>query len=206
MDLQELVTIWNSADQALEKKLKINQTLFKEVSVNKIRSMLGEFKWTQFIEISMNAVFLIYLIGFFIDYFSILKFSVSAVALICLMIYGLGFNIYMLKLFYRINVGSSVIQTQRIIEKVRYYQAVYTKMLYVNIPLFSAPFLIVLAKGIFDFDVFILGNWLYYYVAVSFIIALIVVYFLKRFPDRNVEKALSFLREIRDFEKDESKG
>ncbi len=203
MDLQELVTIWNSADQALGKKIKINQTLFKEVSVNKIRSMLGEFKWTQFIEISVNALFLIYLMGFFIDYFSILKFSAPAVVLICLMIYGLGFNIYMLKLFYRINVRSSVLQTQRIIEKVRYYQAIYIKMLYVIIPLFSAPFLIIIVKAIFDFDVYVLGNWLYYYVAVSFIIALIVVYFLRRFPDRNVEKALSFLREIRDFEKDE---
>jgi glucan phosphoethanolaminetransferase (alkaline phosphatase superfamily) len=206
MDLNELVTIWKGADQELEEKLRVNRALFKEVSVNKIRSLMGEFKWARIIEILFNILFLIFLTGFIIDHFSIPKFSVPAAALIGLMIYGLGFNIYSLKLFYRIDVKSSVLQTQEIVERVKYYQVLNTKMLYVLIPLFSAPFLIVLVKAILDFDIYVLGNWLIYYMVGSVMVALVVVIFLRKFPDKNMEKVLAFLSEIRNFEKEEGKG
>jgi hypothetical protein len=206
MDLNELVTIWKGADQELEEKLRVNRALFKEVSVNKIRSLMGEFKWARIIEILFNILFLIFLTGFIIDHFSIPKFSVPAAALIGLMIYGLGFNIYSLKLFYRIDVKSSVLQTQEIVERVKYYQVLNTKMLYVLIPLFSAPFLIVLVKAILDFDIYVLGNWLIYYMVGSVMVALVVVIFLRKFPDKNIEKVLAFLSEIRNFEKEEGKG
>ena len=97
-------------------------------------------------------------------------------------------------------------QTQEIVERVKYYQVLNTKMLYVLIPLFSAPFLIVLVKAILDFDIYVLGNWLIYYMVGSIMVALVVVFFLRKFPDKNLEKVLAFLSEIRNFEKEEVKG
>ncbi len=204
MNLNEIATLWEDANKGLEEQLKINRTLFKEVSVNKLRSQLREIKWTQYFEIIFNFLFLIFLIGFTIDHLLLFKYSIPSATLLGLMFYGFGMNANFLRLYYRIDVRSSVLQTQRIVEKLKYYQVLKTNLLYVIIPLFSVPFLIVLAKALFDFDVYVLGNWLIYYTAGSFIIAMIVVFFLKRFPDKNLEKVQSFLREIREFENDES--
>jgi len=199
MDLQELVNIWKNTDQELENKIKINKNLFKEVTVNKIRVMLGEFKWTNIVEICFNFVFLIYLIGFFIDHFSVLRYAIPSGILMLIMFYSLSFNIHMLKLFFRIDVKSSIVQNQKIVERLRYYNVLDTRMLYVIIPLFSTPFLIVMAKAFFDFNLYRLGQWLVMFSAGSFVVALIVVYLLRRFPDKKMQKAITFLSEISDF-------
>lgn len=202
MELQELVTIWHSSDQELDEKLKINHSLFKEVSVNKIRSLLGEVKWTHIIEIVINYVFLVFLIGFFVDYFSVWKYAIPAGILILIITYSIGFNIHMLRLFYRIDVKSTILQTQKTVESLKYYQLLDRKMLYVIIPIFSTPFLIVMAEFFFGFDLYMLGTWLIAYAAGSLIVAVIVVYIFSKFPDKNMEKAISFIREIKDFEKE----
>ncbi len=202
MELNELVEIWQSTDTQLDDNLKINKKLLKEVSISKIKSYLVEFKLGNIIEIIVNSVFVIFLMSFIVDHFLFFEFSIPAVALYIIVAGSLGLNIYKMVLYYKINAESSVIQTQKNIERLKFFDILNKNSLYIIIPIFSTTFLIVMAKALLNYDLYQLGNWLIMFTAGSFVVALIVVFLLKKFPDKNLQKAAAFLKEIREMEHD----
>lgn len=202
MELNELVDIWKSTDTQLEDNLKINKKLLKEVSISKIKSYLIEFKLGNIIEIIVNSVFMIFLMSFIVDHFLFFKFSIPAVALYIIVTGSLGLNVYKMVLYYKINAESSVIQTQKNIERLKFFDILDKNSLYIIIPIFSTAFLIVMAKAILNYDLYQLGNWLIMFTAGSFVVALIVVFLLKKFPDKNLQKAAAFLTEVKEMEHD----
>jgi len=202
MELNELISIWQSGDAQLENSLKINKKLLKEVSISKIKSYLVEFKLSNIIEIFVNSVFMIFLMNFIVNHFLVLKYLIPSVVLYIIIAGSLGLNIYKLVLFYRINVESSVIQTQKNIERLKFFEILDKNALYIIIPIFSTAFLIVMAKAILNFDLYQFGNWLIIFTAGSFVIALVIVFVLKKFPNRNLQKAATFLKEVTDMEHD----
>jgi len=200
MELNELANIWKKSDHQLKESLVINKKLLKEVSTSRIKSYLGEFLLSNIIEICVNGAFSIYLLGFIIDNFMLYKYSVPAIFLWSVITGGFVFSIYKLYLYFSIDINYSVIQTQMNIEKFKYFERLDRNLLYVIIPLFSTAFLIVGAKIVFNFDMYVFDKWLLIFMAQSFIIAMIVVFFLKKFPDKNLQKASSFLEEIKEFD------
>ncbi len=201
MNLQELTNIWHSADHDIENHMKINKALLNEVSVHKIKSNLREIKWSNIFEIIANILFLMFLVGFVAAHFSALPFAIPAFLLIGFSIFSLVFCSYKLSLYYGIDAKASVLQNQKKIEKLKYYELVEKNLLYVIIPVFSTTFLIVMAKALFDYDLYRLGHWLVTYTLGSFVVALIIVFMLKRYPNKNLQKSIDFLKEINETEK-----
>ncbi len=58
MELHELSKIWNGTDSKLESAVKINRSLFMEVSMKRIKTNLTTLRWTNYFEITVNFLFL----------------------------------------------------------------------------------------------------------------------------------------------------
>jgi len=203
MELNELKKLWQSYGETLEPQVQINRRLLKEVSIRKVHSLLLEFKSTAIIELVANSLFSIFLIQFIAGHWGSFKFTLPAVALLLLMVSGLAWSIYLLSLMSQVKAELPVIRAQRIVGRLRLYEYWETKALYVIIPVFSGAFLVVLAKALVDLDIYALvGSWLIGFVAGSLAVAVIIVWFLKRFPDQRLRRAERFLDEISAFEGD----
>ena len=203
MELDELKDLWQHYDETLDPQVQINRRLLKEVSIRKVHSHLIEFKSTAIIELVANFLFSIFLMQFIAGHWGLLKFTLPAAALLLLMLSGMAWSIYLLSLMSRVKAELPVIQAQHIVGRLRLYEYWETKALYVIIPVFSGAFLIVLAKALVGVDIYALvGSWLISFVAGSLAVAVIIVWFLQRFPDERLRRAERFLEEISAFESD----
>jgi hypothetical protein len=202
MELQELQNIWNGTDSKLESAVKINKSLFMEVSMNRIKTNLTTLRWTSFFEIVVNFLFLFFVVDFTALYVSELKFLIPGLLLFAFSIYSIIFSINKLVLHYGINAQTPVFQTQKKLEKLKFLELREKRLLYIFIPLLSPVFLIVGAKFILNLNLYNYMNWLIAQTAGSIVIAIIIVFVLKKFPDKNIEKSIAFLSEINEEEKE----
>jgi hypothetical protein len=203
MNFQELSTIWNNADVELENSIKINQKLIKEVSVTKIKSHLFETKWSAIIENLINFFWILFLAQFLINNFAEAKFFIPATIL--LLFAGFTFIVNGLKLSYfiRINASDSVLKTQQYVEKIKFLEILGLNSLYVIIPLFTIPFAIVMAKSFADLDIYqfpIFGKGLLYYTFGSIVIAIVLVFILKKYTKNSITESISFLKDLKEIE------
>jgi len=201
MDYNELTQLWKNPDQDIERSAAVNRQLLKEVSTGKIRSRLAGFRWSELAGVVLNYLFATFLLDFAIAHYGEWKYFLPALLLLLVTLTGLIFNTIKLVLYLRIHSGHSVLRTQRDLERIQYLNAVDTNLLYVVIPLFSTTFIIVMAKSIAGFDVFVFRTFLIGNTAISFIVAGILVYFLKKYPNKKLQESIDFLKEIRDADK-----
>ncbi len=206
MEYQELISIWNSSDTELKTNVQINRKLIKEVAFKKIRSGLFEIKWTAFSELFVDFFWLYFLVGFIVHNLWDYKFSLQALVLLSMAIYGFILSIHKLKIYFSINPGLSVIETQYKIERLKSLELQSLQSLYFIIPLFSAPFAIVVAKAVLNINLYsfgIFGKVLLYYTFGAVIVAVILVFVLKKFPgkkDSNLKESIAFLNELKESE------
>ncbi len=198
MELHELSTIWNSTDSKLENTVRVNKSLFMEVSMNRIKNNLNSLRWTGYYEIIVNFLFLLFVVNFTLSSLSEFKFLIPGLILFAFSIYSIYFSIKKLVLHYGINAQTPVLQTQLKLENLKLLETRETQLLYVFIPLLSPVFLIVGAKFILNIDLYNYMNWLIAQTAGSVVIAVIIVFILKKFPNKNLEKSIAFLSEIAD--------
>lgn len=202
MELHELTNIWNGTDNKMESALKINKSLFMEVSINRIKSNLKSLRWTSYFEIIVNLLFMYFIVKFSISHFNVVKFLIPALLLVAFTFYSLIFSINKLILHYGINAQTPVLHTQQKLEKLKLLEIRERQMLYIIIPLFSPTFLIVGAEAFLNIDLYQYLNWLIAQTAASFVIAVIIVFIIKKFPDKNLQQTISFLNEIAETEKE----
>ncbi len=202
MELHELSTIWNGTDSKLENTVRINKSLFMEVSMNRIKNNLNSLRWTGYFEIIVNFLFLLFVVNYTLSNLSEFKFLIPGLILFAFSIYSIYFSIKKLVLHYGINAQTPVLQTQLKLENLKLLETRETQLLYVFIPLLSPVFLIVGAKFILNIDLYNYMNWLIAQTAGSVVIAVIIVFILKKFPNKNLEKSIAFLSEIAEDEKE----
>lgn len=198
MDFQELSTLWNSSEQELNQQIEIRQKLVKEISMRKVKTHLAEIKWTAFVELGVNLLFVLFISRYLAENLSETKFFAPGLLLFIFTIGSLVFSSYKLTLYYGIQAGFSVVQTQEKVARLRYLELLSTNSLYLAIPLFYAPFMIVMAKAVANFDLYRYGDWLIYSTLGSVGVALVVVYLLKKFPSKRLQEAHSFLNELKE--------
>ncbi len=201
MTLNELTTIWKDNSSQLDQGLQVNRKLFLSVSQEKIRRSLGEFRFEAWVEIIVNGLFLFWFRGYLIDTFGEWKFFVPGAIMAVLMLTSIIWGIYRLVLASRLNIQTSVVATQKIISRLRFYEKVNTNSLLVAIPLFAAAFAIVVAWGVARVDLYlILGHYLWLIMGAGLVIAAILVTILRLFPNKKLKEAQEFLAEIKEFE------
>lgn len=202
MELHELTNIWNGSDNKMESTVKINKSLFMEVSINRIKTELSPIRRTSFFEIIVNLLFLFIMIKFSVSQLSEIKFLIPGLLLIAFNCYSIIFSLKKLYLLYSIKAETPVLLTQKKLEKLKLMEIREKHMLYIFIPLLSPVFLIIGAKAFLNLDLYLFINWLIAQTAGSILIAAIIVYVLKKFPDKNLDRTLKFLNEIAETEKE----
>lgn len=196
MNFEELSNIWNDADSQAGDKLSINQRLLREVSVSRIKDKLYEIKWTAYFELVVGFFWNIFLIGFVIDHFFELKFAFPAFLLLAISIFSMVLNGYQLKQYYSLRADESVLQTQKRVAYLRFLELTDVRSLLVIIPLFAAPFFIVTAKSLLGLDLYIFQEQLLQFTLGSIVVAVILVFFLLRYPNKALKESIAFLKEI----------
>jgi hypothetical protein len=102
-------------------------------------------------------------------------------------------------MLFTINAKASVAEAQRKLSTLKKLEAYDTYSLLVIIPLFSAPFLIVVAKAAAEVSLYEFGSqWIYSYVAGSAVVAGIVVFFLRMCPNKGLQESIDFLKELKE--------
>lgn len=201
MELTELSNIWTGSDDTMQNTITVNRKLLKEVSMAKIKSTLFEIKWTNYFEIIVSGIFLIFLVQFLFANSSTIEYSISAGTLVVVMLISIVFNSHRLTLYYKIHPDYSVVETQATMEELKRAEIIDRNLLYVIIPLSSLPFLIVLAKAILNINMYQIGyEWLGFYIIGSIAVALAIVFVLKKFPNMQLKRSQQFLNSIREFE------
>ena len=204
MDYQELITIWNSSTAELESNVQINRKLIKEVAFRKIKSGLYSIKWASIFGLLAGFLWTIFIVRFIINNFGEFRFLFSAFLLLAISLFSIILYCYKLKQYYSFNPGSSVLETQQKIEMLKKLEIMDIKSLYIIIPLFSAPFAIVVAKAFAGIDLFaigILSKGLLYYTMGTIVIAIILVFILQKYPGKSLQESIAFLNELKEDQK-----
>lgn len=201
MNDQELIKLWNSQELTLEESITVNKDLLTSVSLQKVRSYLTVFRRTHIFELIVNILFQYWLIQIIPNHLDSIAFLLAAGFLSVLMIGSIIFNSYNLYVAKSITYNSSIVETQQKIELIKLLERYDIQSLYVLIPTVSVAFLIVIVKALTGLDLHeLLGINLLYFALGSFVVGLVIIWFLKRFPDEQLEKANRFLNEIKELE------
>lgn len=202
MNFEELSTLWKNVGQESSDQMGIHQKLLKEVSMNKVRSQLST--WSSIFEIVFNIPFFLFFVDFLVDHLFIFKYAFPGFILVLLSLESIVYGVYKIYVYASINPSHSILNTQKSLERLLYLERLQINLLYILIPMLSLPFMVVFAKGLLDWDIYpLLGIWLIYYTLGSILIAVVIVFLLKRFPDKNLQDSLMFLKDLKDFEKQE---
>lgn len=200
MQFEELSGIWNSTDIELERSVQINKELVKQLGFTKVKSHLFEIKGSAIFEIIVEAIFSIFLVSFVVDYISDPQFLLPAVVLLIFSLFSLIIEIFKLKLFLTIDSSATVFGAQKKLSKLKYLEFLDIYSLYIIVPLYLVPFLIVIAKAFLNLDLYDLGimDWLNYSIFGGLMIAAILVYALRKFRNRKLEESIAFLNELKE--------
>ena len=200
MNFEELSEIWKSQNEN-EAKIEINKKIFLALSLNSVKNKLREVKWSSIIEVAINYIWAIFLVGFIINNFSEFKFSLPGIILFLIAVYSIVIETYKLVLYHSINHHQSILKAQHKLEKLNYLEKFDINSLYFFIPIFFIPFIIVATKGFLGIDIYDLGfserEMISGFLG-SFVVSVVVVFFLRKYPNKEMREALEYLRELKD--------
>jgi hypothetical protein len=200
MNIEELTKIWNTSNMDINQTATINKELLKNVTMSKVKSNLMEIKLSAIISLIVSWIFTQFLAQFIWTHFSTPKLLIPALVLAIFTLAEFAQSIYQLVLCYTLDSSAPVIENQKKLWRLRFIEQMEVKALLVLIPLFWTAFLIVIAWAFAGMDVLSMGPFILSQLGGSILIAVIVVYFLKKFPDKKLEEAIQFLAEIKKIE------
>ncbi len=200
MQFEELSGIWNSTDHELDKTVRINRELVKQLGFSKVKSHLFEIKGSAIFEIIAEAVFTIFLIGFAADFGTNIEFLLPALILLAFSLFSLIVEVIKLKVFVSINSSSTVFEAQKKLSRLKYLEFLDIYSLYIIVPFYLIPFLIVFAKAFLNLNLYDYGilDWMAQVILSGFVVAAITVYSLRKYRGRKLEESISFLHDLKE--------
>ncbi|MEM8888929.1 MAG: hypothetical protein AAGD28_13180 [Bacteroidota bacterium] len=205
MELDQLQNIWKSYDEKIEDRLEINKDLLKEASVRKVQSYLYEFRLENYIELFVDGFAVFYLFKFLLRNVEAFQFFIPALILMLFFMADMAWNIYKMVVSDRLSYKNSLIHNLKTVQRLKWLNRLEINSLLVLIPLFSLAFIILLPKIFADVNIFpLMGQWTVNYMIGSTVVAGIIVLMLRLFPDKKMEEALGFLKEISQYESEEN--
>lgn len=204
MELEELKNIWKTHDEQLDNHVQVNRELLETVSLDKVKSLLREFTGTRLFEFCFDVMVSLFLINFLVQHFNAdWSFIIPAAILLIFSVVDFGLHLSNLKSLYQIHYKDSILETQKGVQQLQLNLRRERQYLYVAIPLFFPLLVLVVAKAWWNLDLYPY-LWSIYgitYLLGSLVIAVLVIWLLKKFPDKRMEEAARFLEEIEAFEK-----
>ncbi len=202
MQLEEIKQIWTQSDHGSLTPLDIKRDLLKEVSIHKIKGLLSEFTLTTWLEHIVTTIFLMLTLRYIVLHMHDVKFASAGLILALLFAYDVFWSCRHLYSIYTINYNTPVAILQRKIGSFLRHENRERRMLIWMVPVFWVCFLIVCADAFFKVDLFELPVFLLVQFIAAGILGVTVVFTLKSFRDKDLEKAHGFLKEIIDFERE----
>jgi len=92
------------------------------------------------------------------------------------------------------------LKTQRNLVLIQYFNRIEVNSLFFLIPTFSLAFLLVALKGLIGLDLYLISFPFIPYLIGSFLVGLVIIAFLKLFPDRQLNEAILFLEDLKKAE------
>lgn len=201
MNFEELASAWKANDQTLESTIKVNKLLVKNLAFSKIKSSLYEIKWTGFFELAVNVLFYFFLLNFIRDHLTQYEFLIPALLLFVLTMIEIGVEVFKLYQILTLDAQESVIKVKEKLSTLKRLEIIDVYSLYIIIPVFSGPFFLILAKGLLGINLFQFDlTWMVQYCIGSVVVAVILVFILKRFPNEKLKSAMDFLNKLEDNE------
>jgi len=182
MNFQDLEDIWNENNQDLEQSITINSASINNINMKKVTSNLTETRWENLIELGVNLWFLSFFKNFFMNHYHTPKFLIPGAFMLGLCLFAIVFCTYKLFLISRINRRLEI------------------NALFFLIPTFSLAFLIVAAKGFIGMDLYAIGFPFIPYLVGSFLVGVIIILFIKIFPDKKLQETITYLKELKDLD------
>jgi hypothetical protein len=203
MELSTIKSMWQSHNTEVSDQITLNKTLLKESAVNRIKSSLGEFKLENYLELFLSVLFVPYLIGFIASYGASIDLLIPASVVLLVTIATIIWNVHNLYTAMSLNYDESITILHKKITRLQLAAKYELNALYVLMPVLCYCFLVLFAKSAFNIELFDYTNiyWLYNGFGVV-VITLFIVWVLKKFPDKGLERAATFLKEIELYEKE----
>ena len=204
MNIDELRNAWNTYDEGLESK--INLDLLKMASVDKSKSLTRTFKFGVIVEIIVSLFFVNYMAEVVIEHWATWEYCLPALVIGLISLGTVIWNIYALAQISFLDYNASIAETQKRMERV-YTQSKWrnTTLHYLLVPLVAAMLAIMALKYL---DVNLAGHLdiILYAVLGGIAFVPMVVWIVKMTPDKEMESAIRFLDEIKEFEEEREGG
>jgi hypothetical protein len=198
MQLEELKNLWQNFDNSIENKIEVNHQLLKEVSFKRIKRLLSGLKREQLFELIITLIFLPLLYQITFNSIQNTPLMICGTVLILMMLATIIYNIYVLFQVYSIHYEDAILESQQKLERLKVLEIKETNLLIVLIPLVYLCILI-MANAFFNFKIAAPAVLFWGLQGVgTLVITLIIVYFLKRFPNQSLQKAIDFIGEMND--------
>ena len=193
MEFNELELLWKNTGSSLDANVSLNRKMIKELTYKKVKAGLIEIKATSYIELIVALFWANYLVTFLIDHLQEFKFMLPAIILLGITIFSTVLSIKKLVAYRSIKADETIIKTQKLLLSLRNLEKMDVKSILVIIPLFSAPFFIVVAKAWFNFDLYVFSSMLANYTAGSLFVAIILFFVLNRYSYRQIDQSIEQL-------------
>lgn len=223
MELENLKEMWNEYDAKLEKSVKLNAGIWKEVKLDKSRSLIRRMAVSSTVELLINLALAVLLGSFIADNISVVRFLAPAAVLDVVAILLVASSVYQLSLVGQLDFTKPVTLTQKRLAFLRAHKIRVTKWILLISVLIWTPLLIVGLKAFFEADAYIYFSPTY---LGSGVIAGVIVMlaaitlskkyagqlgrspFVKKLMDdisgRNLTAAMALVQDIERFEKEDN--
>lgn len=198
--MTELNKLWQNADHKINDETALSMDNLSSNQRRKLQGKLYKIPLNHLFNIIVDLPFTLFLMDFIKMHFTDTYFMIPAAVLLLVVAFSLALSIYALSEYLRIRVDKNIIETQKRLSSLSILEKWETRSLLVLIPLFAGPFLIVFAKSFIGLDLYSLaGQWLPEFLGGSFIVAIILVFFLSKFPNPELKAARKSLQELNQF-------
>lgn len=220
MELDELKSIWSRYDKKLDKNLKLNIRVIKELNLDKTKSNLHRLMVLRMAELLFCLMIVISLGDFIGSHIWDPQFAIPAFILNVFAIIGLAGSIGQIALIGQIDYSDSITSIQRKIEKIQSHMLMMLKLLILSLPFYIA-YIILGFKLFFDIDAYAHFDHNWWVANIIFSVALVplAMWIYRKLSFKNddhslirklidgtggkqITAAAHFLYEIEEFEKE----
>ena len=224
MELDELVTLWQTNDAKIEKSVKLNIKTIDLILSQKVKSALSSVFWQRVVEAGFHSIALILLLLFLVKNIDQWPYALSALALIAFYSFVLINCLKQLRIISGIESNENIVSKQESLLKLQTHLLNFIRLSVISIPTFlSYP--VVISKAFNDLGITMFGDfdlikrtngtwwtveliaylvliplgiWFYQQVKVTNMHKKWVARIIKRSSSARVTKAIEYLNELEE--------
>ncbi len=219
-ELEGIRELWLGFDQKLERNWKLNMELLKRGNLDKARSKMINLIWVKAIALAFYTSAMFFFLYFAISNWAVMHMAGAGFLLATWALSIIVASIHELDLISKIDFSEPVTASQKKLHQLR-----LTSIKYIRLGVWIAPlyftFIILMFKLLWNIDIVAVGDssWIQANIAFSILLVPAAIWAHRKLRAKNAEKkwmnrllagngsqingALSFIAEIKEFEKEE---